>query len=251
MSTRPVNASRFWLPLFAGRLEYVGSPSLTTKIPPMGRRLLVLPLSLLVSVLVLLAALTAAGGIPISVAIPLISGVVAALLTGGLALTGIWMNVRYQIERDRIERLRQAYVQILRAGDAILEAVKEVSAYPRGRPFPEPPGVVVSGSVFGPPSQLDIERARHDPWQVEDALIRRALDLAADAEATIYLEVGSENTVLETWRYLQIAHDKWREAVSDSDQSSEQDALRKKVSVVFELLRENAHRALKQLGGSR
>lgn len=105
----------------------------------MGRRVLVLPLAILLSLALLLAALTAAGGIPISIATPVISGVIAAMLTGGLALLGIWMNIRYQIDRDRIERLRVAYAELLRAGDKVFEALLEVTNFPTGRPFLEPP----------------------------------------------------------------------------------------------------------------
>ncbi len=210
----------------------------------MGRRYLALPLVLFLCALLLLAALTAGGAIPSSLATPLVAAVLAATLTGGLSLWGIWMNTRYQIERDRIERLREAYAQMLRAGDKIVEATNELAAYPGGRPFPEPPQLTL-GHLHGPPTQLDIERAKHDPYQVETSLVSQALDLHAEAEATIYLEVGSGSAVLECWTELVVVYDKWRRTLSTTGEDV--DALRARIPEALSSMREAAHRELRRL----
>lgn len=211
----------------------------------MGRRYLALPLVLFVCALLLLAALTAGGAIPSSLAAPLVAAVLAAMLTGGLSLWGIWMNTRYQIERDRIQRLREAYAQLLRAGDKIIEATREVAAYPTGRPFPEPGHTFTVRPLYSPPTQLDLERAKHDPFQVETSVLSQALDLHAEAEATIYLEVGSDSAVLERWTELGSAYDAWRGGLSTTGEDT--DALRAKISGALDAMREAAHRELRRL----
>jgi hypothetical protein len=211
----------------------------------MGRRYLALPLVLFLCALLLLAALTAGGAIPSSLATPLVAAVLAAMLTGGLSLWGIWMNTRYQIERERTERLREAYAQLLRAGDKIVEATNELSAYPAGRPFPEPRYVISPSHVHGPPTQLDIDRAKHDPFYVETAAVSQALDLHAEAEATIYLEVGSGSPVLERWTELVDAYETWRRALLTTGEDV--DALRARIPETLNALREAAHRELRRL----
>jgi hypothetical protein len=210
----------------------------------MSRRYLALPLVLFLCALLLLAALTAGGAIPSTLATPLVAAVLAAMLTGGLSLWGIWMNTRYQIGRDRIERLREAYAQLLRAGDKIVEATREVSAYPMGRPFPGPASFTFR-ELNAPPTQLDIERAKHDPFQVETSVVSQALDLHAEAEATIYLEVGSDSPVLERWTDLVAAYDTWRRSLSDTGEDV--DALRGKIPEALDSMREAAHRELRRL----
>src|SRR6266851_9603096 len=164
----------------------------------MGRRYLALPLGILLAVLALLAALTAAGGIPVSIATPLISAVVAAVLTGGLGLLGIWMTIRYQVEHDRLERLRDGYAKLLRAGVHINEAVNEVTEFPQGRPYPAVAQDPFLSSVSAR-EQDARDRARYDPMHVETAIVDRAFDLFADAESTIFLEEGPASPVLEAW----------------------------------------------------
>lgn len=156
----------------------------------MGRRYLALPLAVLLAVLALLAALTAAGGIPVSIATPLISAVVAAVLTGGLGLLGIWMTIRYQIERDRLDRLRDSYAKLLRAGVHITEAVNEVTEFPQGRPYPAATTNTFMSSVSAA-EQDARDRARYDPMHAETAIVDRAFDLFAEAESTIFLEEGA------------------------------------------------------------
>jgi hypothetical protein len=176
-----------------------------------------------------------------------ISGVVAAMLTGGLALLGIWMNIRYQIDRDRIERLRVAYAQLLRAGDKVFEALLEVSNFPNGRPFPEPAQFVISTS-YGPPTQVDMDRAKHNPFRVETALLSEALDLRAQAEATIYLDEGDESQVLYASTQLAQAYDEWRNSVMDEAMDPEKRGdLRRAVPVALVNLRDVAHKELKRL----
>jgi hypothetical protein len=213
----------------------------------MSRRVLALPLAVLVAILLLLAALTTTGGIPQTLAVPLISGVVAAMLTGGLALLGIWINIRYQIDRDRLERLRVAYSQLLRASDKVFEAMLEVTNFPNGRPFPEPGGISIS-PAFRPPTQLDIERAKHDPFQIESALLSQALDLRAQAEATIYLDEGDASRVLYESSRLAQCYDEWRNSVRDEKVTpDEQERLRLEVPVQLIQLRDVAHAELKRL----
>jgi len=210
----------------------------------MGRRYLALPLVLFLCALLLLATLTLGGAIPSSLATPLVAAVLAAMLTGGLSLWGIWMNTRYQIERDRIERLRAAYAQLLRAGDKIIEATHEVTAYPTGRPFPGPATFTVR-ELHAPPTQFEIERAKHDPYQVEVSVLSHALDLHAEAEATIYLEVGSDSPVLARWTELVDAYDTWRRSLSKTDEDV--NALRARISEALGSMREAAHRELRRL----
>jgi hypothetical protein len=214
-----------------------------------NRRVLALPLGVLGALVLLLAALTAVGGIPQSIATPLIAGVVAAMLTGGLALLGIWMNIRYQIDRDRIERLRVAYAQLLRAGDKVFEALLEVSNFPNGHPFPEPAQLVIN-AAWGPPSQLDIERAKHNPFHIESSLVSEALDLRAQAEATIYLDEGDESRVLYASTQLTQAYDRWRHSLTDESVIPERrHELRLEVPTALVELREVAHKELKRLAG--
>lgn len=220
---------------------------LTTEV---NRRILALPLGALGALLLLLAAFTAVGGIPQPIATPLISGVVAAMLTGGLALLGIWMNIRYQIDRDRIERLRVAYAQLLRAGDKIFEALLEVTNFPSGRPFPEPAQLVIGGAFGGPPTQLDIERAKYDPFHIETSLVSDALDLRAQAEATIYLDEGTESRVLYASSQLAQAYDEWRRALADKSVAPERrEELRLEIPTALIELRDVAHKELKRLVG--
>jgi hypothetical protein len=212
-----------------------------------GRRYLALPLGILLAVLALLAALTAAGGIPVSIATPLISAVVAAVLTGGLGLLGIWMSIRYQIEHDRLDRLRDGYAKLLRAGVHIGEAITEVIEYPQGRPYPAVP--IQAVSTVSAREEDARERARYDPMHVETAIVNRAFDLFAEAESAIFLEEGPDSPVLEAWATVADAYNKFRVIASEVGLADDAAVLsrRQELLAALDKLRLAAHVDLRKL----
>jgi hypothetical protein len=214
-------------------------PHRKLKMPAMGRRVLVLPLAILLSLALLLAALTAAGGIPTSIATPVISGVVAAMLTGGLALLGIWMNVRYQIDRDRVTLLRDSYAKLLRASVKVRETHSEMLLFPQGRPYPGPIPITASSEAWR-------DFYKHEPREVEHALIDAAMDLFTEAETVIYLEQGAESPVLKAWEELATAFELWRGAVLIDD-SEKAKKLQGGLQNALLELRQTAHNDLKKL----
>ena len=76
-------------------------------------------------------------------------------------------------------------------------------------------------------------------------MVSQAVDLHAEAEATIYLEVGSDSPVLERWTDLVAAYDTWRRSLSDTGEDV--DALRGKIPEALDSMREAAHRELRRL----
>ncbi len=213
------------------------------KMPPMSRRVLVIPLGILVALALLLAALTAAGGIPTSIATPLISGVVAAMLTGGLALTGIWMNIRYQIDRDRIALLRDAYTKLLRAGVKVRDAHGEMRLFPKGRPYRAPFGFS-AGMPMSEQAQRDW--ANFNPREVEERLTEEATDLYTEGETVIYLEQGADSPVLQAWTDLADAFEFWRGAIL-IEEPERAKTLEPRLQTAMIELRRVAHHDLKQL----
>lgn len=185
----------------------------------MNRRLLILPLLALITVLLLLAVATAAGAVPNSLVTPLISGMVAAFLTGGLGLWGIWMNLTHQIERDRLDRIRDAYAKLLRAVHLHVQAAGEAMLYPKGRAFPEPYGISVSGAYMATMDPLVKERAQYNPYSVEESLLEQAKDLAIEAESAIYLEEGSRSAVLKAFGRVEVSYDELRKSLSEEDEA--------------------------------
>jgi hypothetical protein len=196
-----------------------------------SRRVLTLPLSLLVAVAFLLAALTFAGGIPSSISVPLIAGVVASLLTGGLTLLGIWMNIRYQIDRDRLDRLREAFGKLLKASVKAREAAEEVARFPKGRPHPSL-GIIGSATMT---AADQIALGSFEPHAEEEALIEAATDLFTEAEVVIDLELGPNAAVLRVWKDLAEAFEQWRSAVYAEDAERAQAVRSRLQSKIIEL----------------
>jgi hypothetical protein len=214
----------------------------------MNRRLLILPLLALIAVLLLLAVAIAAGGVPNSLVTPLISGMVAALLTGGLGLWGMWMNLTHQIERDRLDRIRDAYAKLLRSAHLHVQAAGEAMLYPNGRPFPEPYGFSAGGAYMPTMDPLVKERAQYNPYSVEESLLEQGKDLAIEAESAIYLEEGSKSGVLSAFGRVEVSYDELRKSLAENNEAVTTE-LHKAFDKSVEDLREAARIRLNKIAG--
>lgn len=105
-------------------------------------------------------------------------------------------------------------------------------------------------SVHGLPTQLDIDRANYNPFHVESSLLAAALDLRAQAEASIYLDEGDESRVLYASTQLAQAYDEWRSSLNDETVNVEKrEELRLEVPVALVNLRDVTHQELRRLTG--
>ncbi len=210
----------------------------------MRRRVLVLPLVALILALLIVLSLVLSGGVPGSLLAPLASGIVAAFLTGGLGLWGIWMNLNHQIERDRLDRIRAAYAKMLQAAHRITQAADEATWYPQGRAFPGPDSLQLHYMA-----SLDVlvkERAQFNPYHVEEALLDEARDLAIEAESAIFLEEGAGSAVISRWGVVEWAHGEFRKALSGTDAAATTEQRTSFLEAV-DRLRDEAHGRLKRL----
>lgn len=209
----------------------------------MGPRVLVIPLGILLAVFALVVALTALGAIQTTIATPLISAFGAATLTGAVALWGIWMNIRHQIDHDRVALLRAAYTKLLRAGVKVRDAHGEMRLFPKGRPYRGP---LTFSAVGGMSEEAQRDWAKYNPREVEERLAEEAMDLFTEAETVIYLEQGAESPVLRAWTELADSFEFWRGAILIEDPDKAK-ALEPRLQATMIELRRVAHHDLKQL----
>ncbi len=168
----------------------------------------------------------------------LLSAVVAAVLSSSLGLYGVWLNLSHQTQRDRFDRLLEAYGKLLLAGDKVRAAATDLLLYPRGRPSPY---ISATGVTIGP---LPPEARTWNPHHVSDALFDDAQQLEAEAE--IFLEEGEDSEVLRAWAAVDKALGELPPALAAKDSRPLTDR-RQDVIDAVETLRDVAHRRLKSL----
>jgi hypothetical protein len=122
------------------------------------------------------------------------AGVVTALLASTLAAGttsgAVYITLRHQAKQAEVDRLRIAYRQLIRAGNRMVYAVKELAFFPKGHLIP--PGTE-------PP-------AGYDPLAEAKHLLEEAHNLVVEAEVTLSLEEAAEETVYDAFEATETAY---------------------------------------------
>jgi hypothetical protein len=177
------------------------------------------------------------------VALVLIGAVVAAILTSGVGLSGVWVNLIHETAKARHDRLLQAFGKLLLACDRSRALVDELRRFPNGRPNPFLPETISNAS----PRPMIVEERSWDPYHVANAAAAEMDRLGAEAEATIILEEGESSAVLAAWRTVCARTREFQSIVFDEDRWDTLIEHHERVLEALGTLREVAYRDLKRL----